>query len=155
MVKENCLRGLTPFWLSLFGSFIYLLPKTLNYLAFKSFNYERTRGRLFQKRAVRSQFDIYVFITLWIEALCRFIYCLHKPSLPLFRVMVFNTIFLNISVISWRSVLLVEETGVSGENHRPDASHWQTLSHNVESSTKCLIGIRTHNVGEDRYWLHR
>jgi hypothetical protein len=29
----------------------------------------------------------------------------------------------NISVISWRSVLLVEETGVSGENHRPVASH--------------------------------
>ena len=26
------------------------------------------------------------------------------------------------------------ETGVPGENHRPDASHWQTLSHNVVSS---------------------
>jgi len=35
----------------------------------------------------------------------------------------------------WRSALLVEETGVSGENHRPAASHWQTLSHNVVSST--------------------
>jgi hypothetical protein len=23
---------------------------------------------------------------------------------------------------------LVEETGVPGEKHRPDASHWQTLS---------------------------
>jgi hypothetical protein len=33
--------------------------------------------------------------------------------------MVFN----NISVISWRSVLLLEESGVPGENHRPDASH--------------------------------
>jgi hypothetical protein len=32
-------------------------------------------------------------------------------------VMVFNTTFNNISVISWRSVLLVEETGVPGENH--------------------------------------
>jgi hypothetical protein len=31
------------------------------------------------------------------------------------------------SVISWRSILLVEETGVPGENHRPVASHWQTL----------------------------
>jgi hypothetical protein len=29
----------------------------------------------------------------------------------------------------------VEETGVPGENHRPVASHWQTLSHNLESST--------------------
>jgi energy-converting hydrogenase Eha subunit E len=37
--------------------------------------------------------------------------------------MVFNTTFNNISVISWRSVLLVEETEVPGENHRPAASH--------------------------------
>jgi hypothetical protein len=29
----------------------------------------------------------------------------------------------NISVISWWSVLLVEETGVPGEKHRPAASH--------------------------------
>jgi len=29
----------------------------------------------------------------------------------------------NISVISWRSVLLVEETGEPGENNRPAASH--------------------------------
>ena len=36
-------------------------------------------------------------------------------------VMVFNATFNNISVISWRSVLLVEETGVDGENHRPIA----------------------------------
>ena len=42
--------------------------------------------------------------------------------------MVFNTIFNNISVISWWSVLLVEEIG---ENQRPATSHWQTLSHNV------------------------
>ena len=46
--------------------------------------------------------------------------------------MVFNVTFDNISVISWRSVLLVEETG---ENHRPAASHRQTLSHNIVSST--------------------
>ena len=49
--------------------------------------------------------------------------------------MVFNTTFNNISVISWQSVLLVEETRVPGENHRPVISHWQTLSHNVVSST--------------------
>jgi len=29
----------------------------------------------------------------------------------------------NISVISWRSVLLVEEKGIPGENHQPVASH--------------------------------
>jgi hypothetical protein len=45
--------------------------------------------------------------------------------------MMFNTTFNNISIISWRSVLLVEKTGESGENHWPVTSHWQTLSHNV------------------------
>jgi hypothetical protein len=29
----------------------------------------------------------------------------------------------------------VEETGVPKENHRPVTSKWQTLSHNVVSST--------------------
>jgi hypothetical protein len=38
-------------------------------------------------------------------------------------IVVFNTTFNNISVVSWQSVLLVEETGVPGENHRPVASH--------------------------------
>ena len=54
-------------------------------------------------------------------------------------------ICLYISVISWRSVLLVEETGVSVENHRPVASHRQNLSHNV-----AMNGVRTHNVSGNR-----
>ena len=37
--------------------------------------------------------------------------------------MVFNATFNNISVISWRSIVLVEETGGPGENHRPITSH--------------------------------
>jgi hypothetical protein len=49
--------------------------------------------------------------------------------------MVFNTTFNNISVISWQSVLLVEETGVHKEHHRPVTSSGKTLSHNVVSST--------------------
>ena len=49
--------------------------------------------------------------------------------------MVVNATFNNISAISWRSVLLVEETRVPGENHRPATSHWQTLSHNVVPGT--------------------
>jgi hypothetical protein len=35
-----------------------------------------------------------------------------------FGFMVLNATFNNISVISWRSVLLAEETEVPGENHR-------------------------------------
>ena len=51
--------------------------------------------------------------------------------------MVFNATLNNISALSWRSVLLVEESEVpgTGENHRPVASHCQTLSHNAVSST--------------------
>ena len=30
----------------------------------------------------------------------------------------------NISAISWRPVVVVEETGVPGENHRPWANNW-------------------------------
>ena len=48
--------------------------------------------------------------------------------------MVFNATFNNISVISWQSVLLVEETRVPGESHWPVVSQWQTWSHNVVSS---------------------
>jgi hypothetical protein len=40
--------------------------------------------------------------------------------------MVFDATFNNISVILWWFVLLVEETGVPRENHRPVASHLQT-----------------------------
>ena len=46
--------------------------------------------------------------------------------------MMFNATFNNIPVISGQSILLVEETG---ENQRPVASHWQTLSHNAVSGT--------------------
>ena len=38
------------------------------------------------------------------------------------RLIVFDAIFNNISVISWWSVLFLEETGVPGENDRPVAS---------------------------------
>ena len=60
----------------------------------------------------------------------------------------FNDIFNNISVISWQSVLMVEETGVPDGNRRPVARYWQTSSQNV-------VHIRTHNVSGDTLWLHR
>jgi len=52
------------------------------------------------------------------------------------RAMMFNNTFINSLVISCWSVLLVEKTG---ENHRTVASHWQTLSHNVVSSTPRVV----------------
>ena len=49
--------------------------------------------------------------------------------------MVFNVTYNNISVISWRSVYLEEETRILGENYRPVSSRLHTLSHNAASST--------------------
>ena len=56
--------------------------------------------------------------------------------------MVLNATFNNMSVTSWWSISLVEETG---ENHRPDTIRSLDLSHNVLSSTHSLSEIRTHN----------
>ena len=47
----------------------------------------------------------------------------------------------------------MEGTGVLGENYRPTASHWQTLSHKVVSSTTGIGGIQTHNFSDDRHSL--
>jgi hypothetical protein len=47
---------------------------------------------------------------------------------------VFKATFKNISVISWQSDLLEEETGVPWENHRSAASHWHDLSCSVKHS---------------------
>ena len=41
-----------------------------------------------------------------------------------FWFLVFNATVSNISVMSWRPVVVVEEAGVPGENHRPCASNW-------------------------------
>ena len=49
--------------------------------------------------------------------------------------MVFNATSNNISVISWHSILLVEETGVPGDNHDLAQVADKLLSHNVVSST--------------------
>jgi hypothetical protein len=62
-------------------------------------------------------------------------YCLNITNGYRLGVMVINATFNNILIISWRSVLLVEEPRVPGENHWPASSHWQMFSHNVLSRT--------------------
>jgi hypothetical protein len=55
-----------------------------------------------------------------------FIYVWHNiQQIMLGWFLVFNATFNNISVISWRSFLLAEETREPGENPRPVACHWQ------------------------------
>ena len=78
------------------------------------------------------------------------------------RVIVFNATFNKIVTISWRSVLLVEKTGVPGENHRPAPSHWQTLSHCIiytsswpgfELTTVMLIGTDCTGSCKSNYYM--
>jgi len=53
-----------------------------------------------------------------------FLQFMHKVRrIWLVGLMVLNATFNNISVTSWWSVLLVEETGVPGESHRPAVSY--------------------------------
>jgi hypothetical protein len=90
--------------------------------------------------------------------ICRCFVCLHSVVTVISqRESHWTAIFVvycnNISAISWRSVLLVEENGELGENYRPVASHWQFLSHNAVRHA--LIEIRTHNISGESHRLHR
>ena len=52
------------FWLFCLDPLVLLLPKRLIILVFQSFYFERTWWWLFQKRVVRTNFDIYGFISI-------------------------------------------------------------------------------------------
>jgi hypothetical protein len=64
--------------------------------------------------------------------------------------LVFNASFSYISAILWRPVLVVEEAGVPGENHRPWANNWYTLSLAAASRVHHFCNlqsrVRTHAV---------
>ena len=67
---------------------------------------------------------------------------------------VFNTTFNNISVILWRPILLVEETGGPVENHRLVAGHWQTLSHSDVHLALIEMVIGTDCIGSFKSNYH-
>jgi hypothetical protein len=65
--------------------------------------------------------------------------------------MVFNATFNNISVISWQSYLLLEETGVPRENYRPASPEYpeKTTDLPLRSTRRklqtCLSGVPREN----------
>ena len=97
---------------------------------------------------------IYLYIGYWtyckqnLSCLCYIVYhplCLNLGG----AVMVFNVFSNNISVISWRSVLLVEENGVPGEKHRP--RHEQGSNSISKTCHICVVLYITHCVYFRRY----
>ena len=50
--------------------------------------------------------------------------CSSRSTIDLIWFLVLNATFSNISAISWQPVLVAEEAGVPGEDHRPWTSNW-------------------------------
>ena len=61
------------------------------------------------------------------------------------RVVMFSATYYNIAIISWRSVLLVNETGAPRKKQRRTTNHEHTVSHHVVSSIPRLRRIQTHS----------
>ena len=70
-------------------------------------------------------------------------------------VIVFNTTFNNISVITWRSVLVVAEGGVPGENLPQVTFKLYNVTNVVSMAPRYERDSNSHNFSGGRHLLHR
>jgi hypothetical protein len=78
-------------------------------------------GKLIKGVSIEDMLYIISYTCYWLSQQC------HNPNLLnqmiFFQFLVLNATFSNMSAISWRPVLVVEEAGIPGKNHRPWASN--------------------------------
>ena len=126
------------FRLSCLVPFDLLHPKTFKLFGFPIFRYWASPEECYSRNAYRALNLISTFLLK--DMYIAFLFFGVK-------VMVCNATFNNITVISWRSVLLVEETGILREKHR--STYRKSLTNfnhpQLYRVHLAMSGIRTHN----------
>ena len=138
MTIADCGYHVQAHWQSCSGPLVILLPVTLD---FDGFGIIWPDGYC-KKLVVRSKLDVYVFynyVNTFVFLQVR-VWCLMLLS-TIFQIYCTGQFYW------WRKPEDPEKT-------TDMLSHWQTLSHNIVSSTPGLSGIQTHNVSGDKNLLH-